>query len=114
MQFQPRFINELGTPVAGQLAAAHDGNMYVGTETGWIPYASVISVADLSTLNVMVKYLDKIYRVGDTLYRWDGVALRVLNDVTTDSSLVGKGSDAFPLGISDTWLVTSLLKLDSE
>ena len=84
-EFQVRFIPNIQNepPVAGHFVATHDGNMYIGTESGWIPYSSVITVVDVATLNAMKKYPDKIYRVGNALYRYNTKieALRTVNRI---------------------------------
>ena len=77
MKFQPRFIDSIASevPVEGQFVATTDGKLYLGTETKWIPYTSVITVSDMATLNAMTKYQDKIYVVDGKIYLWDGTKL---------------------------------------
>jgi len=81
-KFQPRITSDVGVtvPVEGELVATEDGRVYLGTPSKLLPlFGSVIAVPDMQTLTIMVKYPDKLYSVGDDVYRWDGTALQKVN-----------------------------------
>ena len=88
----PIILHRIDVPIdqfpveTGQIIFTSEGQIFVDLSAGRMSYSAFEVVTDMLALNSMVKYANKLYCVGNQLYRWNGSSLIEIGGAVTPIS----------------------------